>query len=635
MVEAWFQILVHYSTLESLNVDLVNQCLKTVSLYVSWVEVQYIVSERFITLLYSFVSRPTLRIAAIECVNEIIAKGMKATEKINLIQSLQLTQIIKSVISPSEIKRLAETEFEFIEQMAIITNTLGCTLCECYSEVTAAAAMDEKESVSIVVQMMNELFSVMVQLLSSDYDDLAQNVLDYLAAYINLLKLEKRKRNNLSEIQFNQLNILLNVVVIKMKYDEDFHFDDEGEEEALFHEFRKILKIQLDNIAILDEGLVMDFIYSVVMNALDKVHQLPFNEVELSLRLVFLVGDTIKGQPTFIKAARVSDMSKQGRLSQMIDKMVRVNVSAYQHQAVQLEYFENVARYAKFFEMDQDLISSVLISFIDQRGLHSNHTKLKSRVSYLFNRFVKILRPHLLIYAENVLNGIQDLLLPDENVLPDETTLQNQLYLYETAGVLISLESTLSHGQVGSLAAILNPLFIRINNIINQDLYKNKTEEEPTYAIFLNHYIMCIGYLCRGFPSTFTTQPNTECNALFKQALEIILRILQTLPDQNSLKEAARFALHRFVNCLGQDVVPFLPVAISQLLVNCSMKNLIDFLPLMNQLLFRFKDTIFPILNNVFPLMIERIFYFLEKTSTSISQDHNMVRRSEKKRTKL
>lgn len=83
-----------------------------------------------------------------------------------------------------------------------------------------------------------------------------------------------------------------------------------------------------------------------------------------------------------------------------------------------LEFFETVVRYDKFFIVEPQHIPNVLVSsklnvperirneyscltaccvhcqmaFLDQRGLRHNSPKVRSRVAYLFSRFIKTLQ---------------------------------------------------------------------------------------------------------------------------------------------------------------------------------------------------------------------------------------------------
>ena len=47
--------------------------------------------------------------------------------------------------------------------------------------------------------------------------------------------------------------------------------------------------------------------------------------------------------------------------------------------------------------------------------------------------------------------------------------------------------------------------------------------------------------------------------------------------------------LHRMVVCLDSEILPFVPVAMESLMKNADAKELYDFIPLINQLVCKFK----------------------------------------------
>jgi hypothetical protein len=59
----------------------------TVGVYVTWVDVNLIVTTDFIALLYQFLRQGDggLRNRAIECLGDIVCKGMKPREKVALV----------------------------------------------------------------------------------------------------------------------------------------------------------------------------------------------------------------------------------------------------------------------------------------------------------------------------------------------------------------------------------------------------------------------------------------------------------------------------------------------------------------------------------------------------------------------
>ena len=55
--------------------------------YISWIDIDLIVNERFMTLFLRFVKQPLLRESACDCLHEIVLKGMEPIAKTKLIES--------------------------------------------------------------------------------------------------------------------------------------------------------------------------------------------------------------------------------------------------------------------------------------------------------------------------------------------------------------------------------------------------------------------------------------------------------------------------------------------------------------------------------------------------------------------
>lgn len=180
-------------------------------------------------------------------------------------------------------------------------------------------------------------------------------------------------------------------------------------------------------------------------------------------------------------------------LGEMMQRLVRSNVSAYPHPAVQLQFFESVVRYSSFFIVRPECISDTLAAFLDWRGLHHERIGVRHRANYLFYRFVRETKAAIPPdFVQRLLEGMQvsdrdrsgsihsskifmqltltiftctgqDLLMvqaelpslpPDEDPLAKGveagTAFEAQLNLFDTAGTLISL---LSAGQASQLAS--------------------------------------------------------------------------------------------------------------------------------------------------------------------------------------
>jgi exportin-T len=82
------------TTYETTNPALVCSCLDVIGAYVSWIDINLIANDRFVTVLLRFMSVLVLRESACDCVHEIICKGMDPAAKTALIESF--TAVLKT-----------------------------------------------------------------------------------------------------------------------------------------------------------------------------------------------------------------------------------------------------------------------------------------------------------------------------------------------------------------------------------------------------------------------------------------------------------------------------------------------------------------------------------------------------------
>lgn len=170
-----------------------------------------------------------------------------------------------------------------------------------------------------------------------------------------------------------------------------------------------------------------------------------------------------------------------------------------------MQFFENITRYYQYFEQRPALLPQALTAFVDTRGLHHPVKQIRTRCWYLFQRFVKNLRPKMGSYVENVLSSIGDLLTiqaepvvetntMDGMPIPAASTFDSQLYLFETVGLLISLEGIDPMKQTEYLQIVLEPLVKGIQTSMGQPF----NPEDELFLLQLHHYVMAIGSVAKG-----------------------------------------------------------------------------------------------------------------------------------------
>lgn len=272
----------------------------------------------------------------------------------------------------------------------------------------------------------------------------------------------------------------------------------------------------------INEELYVGYIHSFVMETINKYKagtELNWRDVELCLYVLYCYGEALsKAAMIFVTpndalsplGELVSEMvnsSKYGSRCLVLYLYINaysLDISAYPHPSCAMQYFENVTRYYQFFEHRPDHLPQALAAFVDARGLHHPVKQIRTRCWYLFQRFVKNLKPKMTPYVENVLSSLGDLLsiqaepvvetnTMDGMPIPAASTFDSQLYLFETVGILISMEGIDPMKQTEYLKIVLEPLVEGIQKAMAQPV-----SDDELFLLQLHHYIMAIGSVAKG-----------------------------------------------------------------------------------------------------------------------------------------
>ncbi|SAM06431.1 hypothetical protein [Absidia glauca] len=611
----WFELLQEF---KNQNPGIAQLALKTIGLYIAWMDVSLVVNDQVMGVLYELLSDPNLRIPACECLADIGSKGMLPLDKLNMIQMLNITDTLG---------RLDLSDPEFVESAARLTNVMGIELCKINSDTTIPG-----EAKATSWALIEQLSPYLLKFLANEYDDTTTAVFPFVSDVLSIYKKQKKAMQPLTQAQLEILGSLLTVIIGKMKYDEDTDWgtdEDEPEEEALFAELRKNLRVFTDHIASIDEELYVSYVHSILMETFTKFKSggdLDWREVELCLYVLYTYGEVLpKAAMVFVNA---SDPNMLSPLGELVREMVTSNISTYPHPSVPLQYFENLSRYYQFFEYRPDHLPQALEAFVDSRGIHHTLKQIRSRCWYLFHRFVKNLKPSMGPYVETVLSSLDDLLsiqaeLPvltstvDGMPLPAASLFDSQLYLFETVGLLISLEHLESSKKVDYLKIALQPLVEGIQTTMAQGY----SGDDELHMIQLHHYVLAIGAVAKGFP---VLPKNATCDqawaGVFVQATEIILNVLQTYNQVQLIRDSTRSAFARFITCLGSEILPYLPTLINGLLTECQITELVDFLPFIGLIAHKYKPMIRNVIDELLLPLVKRVFDFLNTTASGTDE---------------
>uniref|UniRef100_A0A4W6F502 Exportin-T n=1 Tax=Lates calcarifer TaxID=8187 RepID=A0A4W6F502_LATCA len=372
LVESWFQIL---QTYQQSHPELTCQCLEVVGAYVSWIDLNLIANDRFVNLLLSQMSVEELREEACDCLFEIVNKGMDPVDKTKLLVGCCCRFLFLLFLYPQE------EDVDFLAKFSRLVNGMGQSLVLSWTKLAKAGNVKDAAE---TLQAVEAKVPLLLQLLVHEDDDISANIVGFCYEYLHVLK----QLPQLTDQQKTNIEAIMLAVMKKLTYDDEYNFENEGEDEAMFVEYRKQLKMLLDRLAQVSPELLLEAVRRVFTNTMQTWQTAPFMEVEVAIRLLYMLGEAL---PASHGAHFSGDTAKTSALQDMMRTLVSCGVSSYQHTSVSLEFFETVVRYDKFFIVEPQHIPNVLMAFLDQRGLRHNSPKVRSRVAYLFSRFIKTL----------------------------------------------------------------------------------------------------------------------------------------------------------------------------------------------------------------------------------------------------
>ncbi|MPC10363.1 Exportin-T [Portunus trituberculatus] len=370
-------------------------------------------------------------------------------------------------------------------------DVIGAYICWIDITLIANDRLDKKEVEKKIMirQAVESKVTLLLVFMASDYDDISAAVFDFARDYIQMIK----QNGGLSEVERGLLENMLYVVITKTKYDESYNFDQAGEEEAMFDDYRKRLKVVFDNLAALIPEVVLKVTKEYVVTTLNRWQASSYEDVEAAVSLLYNLGEALPashgnhfsgptqgGDPASLQVSQV----KTSTMQEMMRLLVSSGVSAHSHPAVSLQFFECVARYEKFFACEVQFIPGILTAFLDVRGMRNANPRVGlerevvgSGVRQLMHRLVVCLDGNSLLP-----------LLPTASQALLHTPSTNALTEYLP---LINQSITKFQKDIGPfLQNIFVPLVSAIFTALSEPLEENEEEEKRTRRLLQRGYYL-------------------------------------------------------------------------------------------------------------------------------------------------
>ena len=92
------------TTYETSNPEVVCLCLEVIGKFISWIDIDLIANDKFVTVLLKFMTLTLLRESACDCITDIINKGMDPIVKTKLVESFTNVLEERGILNPVEVK---------------------------------------------------------------------------------------------------------------------------------------------------------------------------------------------------------------------------------------------------------------------------------------------------------------------------------------------------------------------------------------------------------------------------------------------------------------------------------------------------------------------------------------------------
>ncbi|KAK5133016.1 hypothetical protein LTR08_008303 [Meristemomyces frigidus] len=641
----WQEIL---SRWRQIDLGLTEMCLRTIAKWVSWIDISLVLDGTVQNALLGLAGQQgnfaadskeaKARDAAIDTFTETVGKKMPPSDKIELMQYLNLGTIVgQLILSPalSQMRNTPNYDTDLAETVAKLVNNVMADIVR---------VMDTEgvngETYGKANELLQTFMPYLLRFFADEYDEICSAVIPSLTDLLTMLR-KNVKLKGASPSQYSgMLQPILDAIIAKMKYDETASWGDEDEmtDEAEFQELRKRLHVLQQTVAAVDEGLYIDTLTRVVATTfarLDSADDKPnWRDLDLAMHEMYLFGElAVKNNGLYAKTQPSSIASQ--RLLEMMAKMVDAGLASHPHPAIQLQYMEICVRYVQFFEHNSATIPKVLESFV--AFAHNDNGKIKLRAWYLFQRFIRHLRAQLGDVAQNVVQAIGDLLtikaeLPEDKDDDDissedngqsiDATFTSQLSLFEAIGTVASTAAVPVSTKVAIAKSVIDPL--------SSDLHRHlpaARNGDSRAVLQVHHIIMAFGSLANGFsdwtPGTKSGgPPPSEVSGEFLGASETTLIALEALRHTSDVRNAARTAFSRLLGVLGSQVLPQLPRWIDGLLSSASSNDeMAMFLRTLGQVVYGFKAEIAGILDQLLSPLLHQVFTGLSQPITGTDDE--------------
>uniref|UniRef100_A0A1I7TXK2 Exportin-T n=1 Tax=Caenorhabditis tropicalis TaxID=1561998 RepID=A0A1I7TXK2_9PELO len=508
------------------------QCLvlDNIASYVDWIELDLVANDYVMPFIISKFQSTVTSESATAAVCGLLEKGMPA-EKNNGLLTVN-----------------DNNDEEEVTRVGSLVNTLGLVLLDVQNKLCASSILEKEQE--CCVQEMTGLADPALVVLNNEDPDLSCLCIDYIRAYSSfLLRFHPNETNFIERVIRTGLH--------RYVMGDDLTVGGDGEEEVEFQEYRKELRSMLNVIGLKRPEAIINAVEPWTAEVTAEGSSIPINRVEALLNIIFHLHEIIPSN--MLQTPREGISQRAARLPIVILEGLVLDGRS---PAVHVLYFELACRYERLLVLQPQpvVIPHIAGAFLDQRGISISAANVRTRIVYLFCRFVKSHKTVLGPLVSEVITRLAPLLAvspqSDANQL---LSAEDQGYIFEATATLIvfgDLTSEMKSQYVGELVSTLAVKFQ--NGLSELNAARTRKADEETIQLILQFMANIIGYCSRMSKAFNNAQSMKACNCI-DIYLKLIKLFLETLSPENVfLLESTRQFAHRLVVSMEDELMPYM-----------------------------------------------------------------------------
>uniref|UniRef100_A0A8R1HHK4 Exportin-T n=1 Tax=Caenorhabditis japonica TaxID=281687 RepID=A0A8R1HHK4_CAEJA len=517
--------------------------LENIASYVDWIELDLVANDYIMSHIISKFQNSATSESATSAVCALLEKGMSAEKKVGL------TLTIMTVLRQNGLLNVTDNDDEDeVTRVGSLVNTLGLVLLDVQNKLCASSIMEKEQQ--CCVQEMAGLAEPALLVLSNKDPDLSSITIDYIRAYSAFLI--KFHPNDTAFIEK-----VIRVGLQRYVMNDDLTVGGDGEEEVEYQEFRKEIRSMLNVIGLKRPEAIINAIEPWTAEVTVGRSAIPVNRVEGLLHIVFHLHEIIPSN--MLQTPREGISQRAARLPIIILDGLALDGRC---PAINVLYFELACRYERLLSLQPQsmVITQIAAAFLDQRGISIPAANVRTRIVYLFCRFVKSHKTVLGPLVSEVITRLAPLLAVNpQSDANDLLSAEDQGYIFEATATLIvfgDLTTDMKAQYVGELASTLAMKFENGLNELNAA--RSKQADEETIQAILQFMANIIGYCSRMSKAFNNAQSMKNCNCV-EIYLKLIKLFVGTLSPENSfLLEMTRQFAHRLVVSMEEELMPYM-----------------------------------------------------------------------------